>query len=49
MASQAVSRRDGEKRPLTRFHQRIAAEVLTARGGGGPFRLAPALATPRST
>jgi len=44
MASQAVPRRDGEKRPLTRFHQRIAAEVLTARGGGGPFRLAPALA-----
>ncbi len=31
--------------PLTRFHQRIAAESIAARGsGGGPSRLAPALA-----
>jgi superfamily II DNA or RNA helicase len=30
---------------LTRFHQRIAAEALTARGGGGASRLAPALAS----
>jgi superfamily II DNA or RNA helicase len=29
---------------LTRFHQRIAAESITARGGSGPSRLAPALA-----
>ena len=30
--------------PLTPFHQRIAAESITARGGSGPARLAPALA-----
>jgi superfamily II DNA or RNA helicase len=30
--------------PLTRFHQRIAAELLTARSGQGASRLAPALA-----
>jgi hypothetical protein len=30
--------------PLTRFHQRIAAEALTARSGQGASRLAPALA-----
>src|SRR5512137_2403595 len=29
---------------LTRFHQRIAAEALTARSGSGASRLAPALA-----
>ena len=28
---------------LTRFHQRIAAESIAARGGEGPARLAPAL------
>jgi superfamily II DNA or RNA helicase len=28
---------------LTRFHQRISAEALTARGGSGASRLAPAL------
>jgi len=44
MGSQAASCTDREKRRLTRFHQRIAAEVLTARGGGGASRLAPALA-----
>ncbi|HTT70564.1 MAG TPA: SNF2-related protein, partial [Anaeromyxobacteraceae bacterium] len=30
--------------PLTRFHERVAAEILAARGGGGAARLAPALA-----
>ncbi len=30
--------------PLTRFHQRVYAEALTARGGDGPASLAPALA-----
>jgi hypothetical protein len=42
--SQAASRA-GRERPqqLTRFHQRVAAEALTARGGG-ESRLAPALA-----
>ncbi len=35
---------DRAPRELTRFHQRIAAEALTARGGGGASRLAPALA-----
>ena len=30
--------------PLTRFHQRLAAESISARGGGGAARLAPALA-----
>jgi hypothetical protein len=35
----------GEKpAALTRFHQRIAAETLTARSGSGASRLAPALA-----
>ena len=33
-----------ERPRLTPFHQRIAAEALTARGGGGASRLAPALA-----
>src|SRR5512141_223927 len=41
--SQAV-RAGGDKPQLTRFHQRVAAEALTARGGGGTSRLAPALA-----
>ncbi len=30
--------------PLTRFHQRVFAEALTAAGGEGPAALAPALA-----
>src|SRR5512145_3412783 len=30
--------------PLTRFHQLVYAEALTARGGQGPAALAPALA-----
>ena len=30
--------------PLTPFHQIVAAETLTVRGGAGPARLAPALA-----
>jgi superfamily II DNA/RNA helicase len=30
--------------PLTRFHQRVYAEALSARGGEGPAALAPALA-----
>ncbi len=42
-ALQAVQALAG-KAPLTRFHQRIAAEVLTARSGQGTSRLAPALA-----
>ncbi len=41
MGSQVASRRVGEQPRLTRFHQRIAAEALTARGGGGTSRLAP--------
>jgi uncharacterized protein GlcG (DUF336 family) len=45
MGSQAVpSSNSREQRSLTRFHQRITAETLTARGGGGTSRLAPALA-----
>jgi superfamily II DNA or RNA helicase len=46
MGSQVVaSRARAEKgAQLTRFHQRIAAETLTARGGGGAARLTPALA-----
>ncbi|HYD43508.1 MAG TPA: SNF2-related protein [Anaeromyxobacter sp.] len=43
-SQQAASAREREGRALTRFHQRIAAEALTARGGGGASRLAPALA-----
>jgi superfamily II DNA or RNA helicase len=35
---------DGAASPLTPFHQLIAAEVLTVRGGAGTARLAPALA-----
>jgi hypothetical protein len=42
--SQAASRDGGDRRRLSAFHQRIAAEALTARGGGGASRLAPALA-----
>jgi hypothetical protein len=44
MGSQVASRREGAEPRLTRFHQRIAAEALTVRGGGGASRLAPALA-----
>lgn len=45
MGSQVVASRAerGKAAQLTRFHQRIAAETLTARGGGGASRLAPAL------
>jgi SNF2-related domain/Helicase conserved C-terminal domain len=43
MGGQVVSRPRAERPRLTRFHQRIAAEALTARGGGGTSRLAPAL------
>jgi SNF2-related domain/Helicase conserved C-terminal domain len=39
-----VSRARGDRPRLSAFHQRIAAEALTARGGGGTSRLAPALA-----
>jgi hypothetical protein len=42
--SQVVSRARGDRPKLTPFHQRIAAEALTVRGGGGTARLAPALA-----
>ncbi|HEX9051204.1 MAG TPA: SNF2-related protein [Anaeromyxobacter sp.] len=42
--SQVASRVRSERPRLTPFHQRIAAEALTARGGGGASRLAPALA-----
>ena len=44
MGSQVASRQERAEPRLTRFHQRIAAEALTARGGGGASRLAPALA-----
>jgi superfamily II DNA or RNA helicase len=40
-----VARAQGEKpAALTKFHQRVAAESLTARSGSGASRLAPALA-----
>jgi hypothetical protein len=39
-----VSRARADRPRLTRFHQRVAAEALTARGGGGASGLAPALA-----
>jgi hypothetical protein len=39
-----VPRANREGAKLTRFHQRVAAESLTARGGGGASRLTPALA-----
>jgi len=42
--SQVVSRSRADKPQLTPFHQRVAAEALTARGGGGTTRLAGALA-----
>jgi len=43
--SVVVSRAQGGKpAALTRFHQRVAAEALTARSGSGSTRLAPALA-----
>jgi hypothetical protein len=42
--SQVVSRSGADKSQLTPFHQRVAAEYLTARGGGGATRLAGALA-----
>ncbi|GAO04758.1 SNF2-related protein [Anaeromyxobacter sp. PSR-1] len=42
--SQVASRAGSARPQLTRFHQRVAAEALTARGGGGTSRLAPALA-----
>jgi superfamily II DNA or RNA helicase len=46
MGSQVVVPRAGREKPalLSKFHQRIAAESLTVRGGGGAARLAPALA-----
>jgi len=43
-AVEASQPRQVVPRPLTRFHQRVAAEVLSARSGGGAARLAPALA-----
>ncbi|HEY6101228.1 MAG TPA: SNF2-related protein [Anaeromyxobacter sp.] len=43
MGGQVVSRARADRPRLTQFHQRIAAEALTARGGGGTSRLAPAL------
>jgi superfamily II DNA or RNA helicase len=42
--SRIVSRARTDRPRLTPFHQRVAAEALTARGGGGASRLAPALA-----
>src|SRR5512133_2879281 len=42
--SQVVSRARADRPRLTGFHQRIAAEALTARGGAGASRLAPTLA-----
>jgi superfamily II DNA or RNA helicase len=45
VGSVVVSRAPGGKpAALTRFHQRVAAETLTARSGSGASRLAPALA-----
>ncbi len=41
---QVVSRARADRPKLSGFHQRIAAEALTARGGGGASRLTPALA-----
>jgi SNF2 family DNA or RNA helicase len=40
----AAARQAPAKAPLTRFHQRVFAEALSARGGEGPAALAPALA-----
>jgi superfamily II DNA or RNA helicase len=40
----AAARQAPARAPLTRFHQRVYAEALTARGGQGPAALAPALA-----
>ncbi len=42
--SQVVSRARAVRPRLSGFHQRVAAEALTARGGGGTSRLVPALA-----
>ncbi|HEX9307078.1 MAG TPA: SNF2-related protein, partial [Anaeromyxobacter sp.] len=42
--SQVVSRTRAVRPRLSGFHQRVAAETLTARGGGGTSRLVPALA-----
>ncbi len=42
--TQVVTRARAERVRLTVFHQRVAAESLTARAGGGASRLAPALA-----
>jgi superfamily II DNA or RNA helicase len=42
--SQVASRVRAQRASLTPFHQRIAAEALTARSGSGASRLAPALA-----
>ncbi len=42
--SRIVSHARADRPRLTPFHQRVAAEALTARGGGGASRLAPALA-----
>ncbi len=42
--SRVVSRARADRPRLSAFHQRVAAEALTARGGGGASRLAPALA-----
>lgn len=43
VSSQTAARAQGDKPALTRFHQRVAAEALTARSGSGASRLAPAL------
>jgi len=40
----ASSRTRAQRASLTPFHQRVAAEALTARSGAGTSRLAPALA-----
>jgi hypothetical protein len=42
--SQVAGRARAGRPRLTGFHQRVAAEALTARGGGGASRLVPALA-----
>jgi superfamily II DNA or RNA helicase len=43
VSGQRAAQAQGQATALTRFHQRIAAERLTARGGSGTSRLTPAL------
>jgi superfamily II DNA or RNA helicase len=45
VSGQRAAQVQGQATALTRFHQRIAAERLTTRGGSGTSRLTPALAS----